>query len=152
MLMKPIEEEKPKVDYKERILDLADIIEKAKINVKFSMGDWVEDHGGLNCQTAACIAGYAVCAAHGEDRAKQAVFRPEGRLKLFPGHRGIQDEAARILGLTEEQSDQLFVMDGWDHPMEKVTKKQAAKVLRHLAETGKVDWGIVGCEPSWWDD
>ena len=68
-----------------------------------------------DCGTVACIAG--VCGA------------------MWPGV--CADES---LGLNTVQGRQLFMPKGYSDS--DVTSKQAARVLRHLAITGEVDWKV----------
>lgn len=91
---------------------------------QFSMAEW-------ECGTHACIGGWC-----------ERIF-PDGR------------EAADILGISAMVADRLFyprpgrcpeieensALD--DYIWEGLQPTQAGDVLRHLAETGKVDWSIV---------
>lgn len=116
---------------KERILDLADIIENDRLPlVEFNMMNWALQRSDIHpeCGTAACIAGYAVCAAHGNKWAKE---RAERKCGAF-----IPRVAQRILGLGNVQATNLF------HGSTTRDRSLAARVLRHLAKTGKVDWSI----------
>jgi hypothetical protein len=142
---------------KERILQLADFIENGKAveaDLGFNMTDFwepqahalSEDKSGHDCGTVACIAGHALFLT-----GKATVGKP----KTVPS---VAIEAARWLGLEDmgemnEVADQLFY--GWSPgdqyvrglyavDMSRVTPADAAKVLRNLAETGKVDWTIIG--------
>jgi len=120
---------------KERILDLADIIENDRLPlVRFDINWWArrEYESPHECGTIACIAGYAVAAAYGNRIAKH--FKTD-----------VGGEARRILGLTVDEARELF-SDGWRTLKPRPTNKQAARVLRHLAATGKVDWSIALAE------
>jgi hypothetical protein len=108
----------------ERILELADVIERtphkplpsqsapARKLRGFNMGEW-------HCGTVGCMAGWAG--------------------QMFDCH---PSDAADALGLTRETAWRLFQpiesIDRW----EQIKPKQAAAVLRNLAETGEVDWSI----------
>jgi hypothetical protein len=129
---------------KERILDLADIIENDRLeNVEFDMSTPASHTPRIHpeCGTAACIAGYVMCAAYGNLRAKQ--FQCTCYWDNF------SVRAARILGLNTEQRRQLFtptphnsntpVGFGEDYYF---TKERAVRTLRHFAETGKIDWRV----------
>ena len=105
---------------RERVLELADWIEKLPPE-DFDMTTW--RHG---CQSPACIAGHAF-----------ALFEP----KLFANTIGSEYSRAKsALGLNRRRAADLFTPDGL---MDRTTNIQAARVLRHLAETGVVDWTII---------
>jgi hypothetical protein len=55
----------------------------------------------------------------------------------------VQLRAMDLLELTEKQAKQLFC-PCWDKHIA-ATPKQAAKVMRHFAATGVVDWTVAGC-------
>ena len=79
----------------------------------------------FDCGTVGCISGWAVW---------------HWNLQLFTASR----EVGRLLGLTDVQSKALFTPSrtygvGYRH----VTPVMAGAVLRHLAETGQVDWSII---------
>lgn len=117
----------------ENILRLADEIEQRGLNnLGFNMKHFYSA-GDSECGTTACIAGWAVLL--------------EGRthpmnLSTF----GCINTAARWLGLDPELAKNLFC-PGYtrdeDHCGWNATPKQAAQVLRHLAETGEVNWCII---------
>lgn len=110
---------------KERILKLADVIEatphkpepktkRPNSNLRgFNMASW-------HCGTVGCIAGWAG--------------------KIFDCHYAYAGEA---LDLPWATSDALFMAKGihWSR-MDQIKPAHAAAVLRHLAETGKVDWSV----------
>jgi hypothetical protein len=106
----------------ENIIALANLIEtlpQAGFGSKegFFMGNWRHD-----CGTPSCIAGWAVHLA-GIDCSRSQVAT----------------KAADWLDLDIEDEQELF--DPGHHlPYEAITPQHAAKVLRHLAETGVVDW------------
>lgn len=104
---------------KKRILALADLIEANEGD--FDMSNWTH-----SCGTPACIGGWA---------AWEALDRPSVLPSIFPHGR-----ASSWLDISDEQGDALFIPDIW---LSAVTASQAATVLRHLAETGEVDWNIV---------
>ncbi|RWP44341.1 MAG: hypothetical protein EOR04_05310 [Mesorhizobium sp.] len=97
---------------------------------------------GFQCNSTACIAGWAslVLGKNGEIR---KTARTTSEVDDF-----YEDFATELLGLDYHTGMRLFepmnvliehgVAD-WD----KVTPRQAAKVLRHLARTGEVDWSIA---------
>lgn len=112
----------------ERINALADMIEvmphtTVSAEEGFSMANWSHD-----CGTPACIAGWAAYLAKG------------------PGvliNHSCYDVAADFLDINVCLADELFEprlgdVDLWDE----IEPKHAAEVLRHLAQTGNVDWGL----------
>ena len=119
---------------KERIRHLADVIERqpdaqAKLGAGFCMRKFFHE-----CGTPACIAGWA--HALFSDPVDDALhFRAS-----------YSDE---ILGLSRRQGDLLFEPDN-EHAYfgavygetGYVSAKRAAAVLRHLADTGEVDWSV----------
>ena len=121
---------------KERLLDVADMIENDRLpHVVFDMNQWTKHRPSINpeCGTAACIAGYALCAAYGNREAK----------KRFNSHIGwiaAQRKARRILGLSPYEATKLFSPS---RNLRAITREQAVKVLRHAAETGEIDWSIA---------
>lgn len=129
---------------RENILAVADAIEKHSIpDLGFNMVDYLatseqlksweaEDHSGHNCGTTGCIAGWAVAVEEGGLPEKRAGY------KFF-------EQAADFLGLSDRTSNHLFL----DYPSSSLVKpKHAVSVLRHLAETGEVDWDRALAEPS----
>lgn len=85
--------------------------------------DTQPDHSGHKCGTTACIGGTAI-----------AIFEPS--------FRGLEwgSKAQEILGLTNGEREALFTSFV---PIKNPTAKQAAMVLFHFAETGKVDWRVA---------
>jgi hypothetical protein len=123
----------------ENALKVADAIEKRAVpHLGFNMnyllkeadGHFAKD--GLNvgdCKTVACIAGWANVLGGKRERATFTF-------------------AENYLGLRPEQHDQLFYAsnhpdadEGDEYgPLTEITPEQAVRTLRHLAETGEVDW------------
>jgi hypothetical protein len=127
---------------KERILLLAHMIEKsiapvAQPDLHFNMGAFCSPVAGYlwddpeadyipECGTIGCIAGWA-CLAFGETSHN-------------PHHPGIGSVwAGSLLDLGVGEAHRLFYPPD-DVKYEEVTPTQAAIVLRHLVETGEVDW------------
>lgn len=109
------------------ILKVADAIEQASVpDLGFNMNVWnaradtwgVTDLSGHNCKTVACVGGWT-CA-------------------VFGFHRHDDFEAADALGLTNQEAHLLFYPSG--EAAYTATPAQAAACLRHLAETGEVNW------------
>jgi hypothetical protein len=135
----------------ERILLLADFIESLP-DERLDMCFWAKDVDGdenldvspetvlHNCGTAACIGGWT-----------EALFNPT-RL-TFRGTSGLwnttqdgpldKDSAGTLLGLTVAQAHDLFLPPhtNGNGSWADITPAIAATTLRHLAETGRVEWG-----------
>lgn len=118
---------------KERILDLADFLENEVSDKHFSMHNWV-------CGTTACIGGW--CEARQKGAAPGDYL---GSLD-FSG----PEAAEAYLGLTDEQEQLLFYPsedEAWCaqcDPLEPdfISRTRAIATLRHLAETGEVNWNV----------
>ena len=117
---------------KERILEIADLIETGHERMVFDMEVFGDEHP---CGTAACIAGWAVARFGENDDAEEIDHRRPLGDAVFDG-------AQSVLGLSFPEAHQLFApnerRDGVS--MSDVTASHAVRTLRHLAETGEVDW------------
>ena len=118
---------------KERILEIADLIEAGHERMVFDMGVFGDEHP---CGTAACIAGWTVARFGWNGRAMKIDHRrPVLNFDVF-------DDALSVLGLSFPEAQRLFApneeRDGVS--MAEVTAPHAVRTLRHLAKTGKVDW------------
>jgi hypothetical protein len=85
-----------------------------------------------HCGTAACIAGLT----------KVIFDLPGGIMTGF-------DTAAYFLGLTDEKyidrmGDCILFYPNTNDPWSQITPALAAKVVRHLIETGEIDWTLAG--------
>jgi hypothetical protein len=90
------------------------------------------------CGTACCIAGAAWQFHHKDNPENQGRY-------LQDCHTDVAD----LLDLPYNDSHRLFYgedPEGDTVDLNKVTAEQAAKVIRHLLATGKVDWSISGAE------
>lgn len=105
----------------DRILLLADAIECPIPGRGFSMRDWAVDTS--DCGTACCIGGHTNLLFGG------------------PRHGGFAI-AGDLLGLGKNQTWALFLPQGWDTDRSLNDRARAARVLRHLAATGIVDWEV----------
>jgi hypothetical protein len=118
---------------KDRILALADLVERQPhsdyyADAGFNMETYIH-----KCGTPSCIAGWAIFTFGGRSDLDCASDRDtENR------------DAGELLGIGEEQSYALFQPLHLEIPLRKITPKQSAATLRHLAETGEVDWSIGG--------
>jgi hypothetical protein len=112
---------------KERILELADIIE-AQPHC-FQMGasqGFGMNHFTHQCGSPSCLGGWA-----------SATFDPD--YPSFETNHQIAESAENVLDLFEKQARNLFfpeVYEKYGH----ITPAEAAGVLRNLAETGEVVW------------
>lgn len=106
----------------DRLNQLADALENGLPDTEFDMADWIEHR---DCGTTACIAGHAALLADPDVR------WPE-----------VEGTAEAWLGVDRVQSMELFTPLPVD-PWSKITASMAARVVRHLAKTGKVDWSVA---------
>jgi hypothetical protein len=76
------------------------------------------------------VAGWAV-----------AIFSPH----QHPAERDdyVDDFAACLLGLNVAKATALFEPEGFSRRTEDFTARGAAKVIDHLLNTGRVDWGVA---------
>jgi len=138
---------------KANVLRLANAIEGHALDLGFNMtfwvtrvgrdssthhGDEIVDHSGHNCNTVACIGGWVdalILADAGAPISRSAI-------EDVPSYDGKD-----FLDLTPEQFFQLTSpKQKIAGPWEDITQEKAVRVLRHLAETGKVDWSVGGGE------
>jgi hypothetical protein len=89
-------------------------------------GDWFSS-GTNSCGTTMCIAGAAVFLAHGPAYA-QAVARCHKATEMTSGAKDIEDVAAELLGLDEDESIELFYAS---------RNRMALEMLDELIEAGK---------------
>lgn len=98
----------------------------------------VFDYKGDECGTAACIAGHiALLESGGDDE------------KVWDREDGPKGLARKFLGLTHDQAELLFIPHHTDltpvnavkrNTLSDVTLPWAIRTLKHLLETGKIDW------------
>jgi hypothetical protein len=126
---------------KKRILEVADAIERHAIkDLGFNMSTYMQtplqrwampDRSGHDCGTVGCIAGWTLALTNGVATVKEMLG---GR---------IHAKAAEALGLDRLTALELFLAPGMGCHYGQVTPEEAVRVLRHLAETGVVDWSPV---------
>jgi hypothetical protein len=120
---------------KERILKLADIIEKQPHTTPqqpdgFTMSNWTHD-----CGTPACICGWANHELNKETSSDIWL----GDDRVAAEWLGLDiDTAGSLFEPSRERDSNPWATDWWDE----ITPAHAAAVLRNLAETGKVDWSV----------
>lgn len=119
---------------KERILTLASIIEQQPHVAAGAPAGFCLNTFFHFCGTPSCIAGYAIAQA----RREGFTFQP---------NLSYTERAAKYLGLGNSVAFYLCIPpqgpEYLSHQYADVTPAMAAKVLRHLADTGRVDWSIV---------
>lgn len=104
----------------ERLLKLASVIEREELEgVQFDMANWIKER---SCGTAACIAGHVAIMVEGKD------VDPWDAEEIARDWLELSDETARALFTPESKV------------LVNATAPAAARALRHLAATGKVDW------------
>jgi hypothetical protein len=124
------------------ILKVADAIEQASVpGLGFNMGGWKvsadkahPDLSGHSCGTVACIAGWT-CEINGIPMRADCAF----------SNYQLSDNAAAILGLTEEQREELFTPEheAVNYHGGMIGPVEAVRCLRNLTITGKVDWAAA---------
>lgn len=109
---------------------------------------------GHECGTVACLAGWTAehLSLKGDrvlklPRTKDSIKNYGPGLHWMTGHHELAQE---ILGLTEDEADRLFTPMDYDSNPEldlvawdRVKPAQAVKVLKHLRDTGEVDWTVA---------
>lgn len=139
----------------ERILALADRLEMLDLPGAFSMAAFVqpieeaENDGDplfMNdenvCGTCCCIGGWASMLYDAEMIALMDAGLSLAEIDALPTmlEKSFEDRGRLALGLTEKQAGELFYGGPYAPSSPRLTNTVAAKVLRHLAETGEVDW------------
>lgn len=133
--------QKTKPDVYPKVREYADRLEKMPPEHRLYMGTWYsekpermgdfwEEYYGVGCKTAACIAGW-VCAWE-KDLPTEIEFSGDC-IMANP----YIEKAREHMGLPLEQARTLFLGFDCSRPY---SKEAVAKVMRHLAETGEVDW------------
>ena len=119
---------------KERLLELADLLETEKVAKHWDMDNYFVDEGSRmnrklgtlldNCGAAACIAGWSI-----------AKFDPDTPINYSE----VKDRAASILDMDWDDASALFTPETvttWT----KISPTDAAQTIRSYVETGVVDW------------
>jgi hypothetical protein len=135
----------------ENLTKLAEVLESDEAQDHFNLRHWIHHNGEhdidadmpvgaaiKDCGTVACIAGWAAVLANPD--------KPWG--EFF----GAKRKAALWLDLEWHVEDELFTPEvdklimKYGHELAdvyEVSAKGAAKVVRHLIETGTVDWRVA---------
>jgi hypothetical protein len=123
-----------------RLLASAIRNEKIKIgrrSVTFGMPFWKTI---TQCGTWACVGGSAEILF----KVKREAPSPDDPEALYPGAPtappSLEAKVGARLGLTKVQRDALFYPAAHNNRAWEATPRQAARVIRHLASTGKVRW------------
>ena len=122
--------------HKKRVVAVADLMERIWAQERASgvalysqlyWGRLLEEqpNGALACGTPGCVGGWALHLAGSRVR-RWSMMR---------------QAASRWLDLTFDEGDKLFDCFPLG-PHRRVTARRAAKVLRHFADTGKINWRI----------
>lgn len=120
---------------KERVLALADLIECQPHVDPLGIDPYLEPSGfNMNCfthscGTPSCIAGFAAWEYNG---------------RKINDSDETESKAREYLGLASYfGAKRLFFPTVSGRECASITPQEAAQVLRHLAETGEVDWSII---------
>lgn len=120
--------------------------------ISFKVDDFDPDRP-TDCRTACCLAGAAVQFFGDETWLAEAMRRQYSERDAFDkhltlpfwgpygqqrGHNNVLSKATELLGLTRAQAKSLFVPGGWLPDYN--DPQWAARTIRHLIATGKVDW------------
>lgn len=123
---------------RENVLKVADAIEKHSIpDLGFNMAAYLTsnepDKSGHGCGTVACIAGWA--------------FEVSTNRRPVDWHDDVDGVAAAFFGIDARTAEKLFVpladVRATFFPLLHAEPRHAVAVLRHLAETGEVDWSVA---------
>lgn len=127
---------------KQRILALADAIEGSAPppieGLEFYMNEWAQARG---CGTKGCIAGWALAMW-----APNVWQRALAEGDMVHQYEEVTATARELLGLDEFDASRLFLPGLYGHEQwpqlrsSLVSNREAARTLRHLAESGWVDW------------
>lgn len=119
---------------KERLLELADIVEK-----QVHVSNYIGSPSGFNmctifheCGTPSCIAGFAIAM---RQCAEQHIDKTDVENQYIRSHG--YDYAAQYLDISHNIYE-LFEPDYY--PWNSITPAHAAHTIRHLANTGEVNW------------
>jgi hypothetical protein len=113
----------------ERILELADLIEKQPHTTEEADDGFSMDWFTHDCGTPSCIGGWAIFLQSRDRKILDVVSESGGKFS---------EVAASVLGLGEFEASELFFPTIVD--MDQITPADAAYTLRHLAKTGEVVW------------
>lgn len=96
---------------------------KLGFNMGYTITHEGPDYAGNSCGTAVCIAG-ALMLFHGETYSPSLILH----------------NAQQMLGITEDEGNDLFCP--WDGigPLEELTPAMAAGTIRQFIATGVIDW------------
>lgn len=107
---------------------------KAHKSVKFDMGTLFSDEKRPSsnkhpCGTSCCLAGFAFIAAKGRNWTDDENMSD------------VENVATEFLGLSSTEAHDLFYPGSeiYDH----ARRRHGIQVLKHLRDTGEVDWDIV---------
>lgn len=120
---------------RKRLLQLARDLEAHKDNgFRFNMGT-ILSNSRNPCQTTGCIAGFVMV------NYLEAKFDGYYDFRFPDGEFAEHHRAGDYLGLSPQQHSKLFF--DYELPGRPLTAQDAARVIRRLARTGKVEWNIL---------
>ena len=120
---------------RENIKKLIDVLEESKT---YDQGRWSHNIEGPHCGSPACIAGHAAQLAGATDMGG-------GRCAVDGKFAFIDDTAIGWMGINSRQSAALVRPLPYGNRRE-ATKADAIATLKHLLETGEVDWKAANKE------
>lgn len=101
-----------------------------------------------DCGTTACIAGWAITLAHHGDPEAYPVFRgmrASGYVRAGMDYMKLDPWSALELFFAAKCNEDGETVTQW--ALDEISAEEAAEALRHLADTGVVDWSHLPREP-----
>lgn len=101
-----------------------------------------------DCGTTACIAGWAITLAHHGDPEAYPVFRgmqASSYVRAGMDYMKLDPWTALELFYAAKRNEDGETVTKWN--LDSITAEEAAEALRHLADTGEVDWSHLSNEP-----
>lgn len=156
MLAKAITKVSDLPDRKAKLHYVADMIEAQALvekNIGFNMGTYrsdldsdsdEQDMTGKGCGTIACIAGWTMLLEKGADYNTETVIQ-RGQ-NQWDVKSSFHVDAANILGITEGESDDLFLGNAAYCSLDDITVEHAVAVIRDFADNGEVRWNHFDSE------
>lgn len=127
---------------KDNILRLADIIE-AQPHTSVDEAQGFNMEGYIHhCGTPSCIAGFAAFESLKETTNDEEKIIKTLRLLERYNVNELWNLAIKWLGFSEEVEIYELFHPRCSYQWHNITPQEAAKVLRHFAETGEIDWTL----------
>ena len=120
---------------KQRILDLADYIEKSDTYCQF---DWFHNNDSEHpCGTPSCVAGHLFAMDGGEDTGDHWIMKDEtGKVRYW----SVKQYLQKTLDLSHIDTGRLTKACVFSLSNDSPTPEQTAWTLRNLAHTGEIVW------------